>query len=336
MNAEIMNIDESDELSSEESVYGEIADELLKAIQKDDLGNWQCPWHGFAKMPTNPFTGREYKGSNVLKLWSASKTRKYESNFWAGVKTWQDNGGEVDIDQGVSIFIPVHGQVPIEWDKTSDPAVRKRLLGEITGAEATGGTVRRIIGFKRGVVYSQDAVTGARVPPAGKAVEFNPIDAAERVIQGYLKNKGPALKHGGGKAYYVESLDIIHMPEREAFPPQGALSGAQFYYATLIHESIHSTGNSGRLDRNLRSNDKKRYAKEELVAEIGSSFLCATLGLATELRQSHAQYIKNWMESLSKDKKVFIIAVKNASRAVDYILMKSKMGSEIDHVGGLK
>jgi antirestriction protein ArdC len=35
---------------------------------------------------------------------------------------------------------------------------------------------------------------------------------------------------------------------------------------------------------------------EELVAELGSAFLCADLDLTPEIREDHAAYIANWLE----------------------------------------
>jgi antirestriction protein ArdC len=54
------------------------------------------------------------------------------------------------------------------------------------------------------------------------------------------------------------------------------------YYATLGHECCHWTCHETRLNRELgwkRWGDEG-YAAEELVAELGSGFLCADLGLA--------------------------------------------------------
>jgi antirestriction protein ArdC len=42
--------------------------------------------------------------------------------------------------------------------------------------------------------------------------------------------------------------------------------------------------------RRLRWGDEG-YAKEELVAELGSAFLCADLGITLEVRDDHAAYV---------------------------------------------
>ncbi len=43
------------------------------------------------------------------------------------------------------------------------------------------------------------------------------------------------------------------------------------------------------------------YAAEELIAELGAAFTCAHLGLSTEPRADHAQYIQSWLQVLKAD-----------------------------------
>ena len=86
----------------------------------------------------------------------------------------------------------------------------------------------------------------------------------------------------------------------------------------------HWTRHPTRLDRNF---GRKRwgdegYAMEELVAELGSAFLGADLGLKPNLLESHASYIESWLEVLKKDKKAIFTASGHASRAAE--LLNSK------------
>lgn len=55
------------------------------------------------------------------------------------------------------------------------------------------------------------------------------------------------------------------MPELQVF------RDAESYYATAAHELCHWTQHPSRLDRDLGGTG---YAMEELVAEIGTAFLC--------------------------------------------------------------
>jgi antirestriction protein ArdC len=61
------------------------------------------------------------------------------------------------------------------------------------------------------------------------------------------------------------------------------------------------------------------YAKEELVAELGSAFLSADLGIAPDVREDHSAYIANWLKALKDDKRLIFSAAAHASRAADYL-----------------
>jgi antirestriction protein ArdC len=100
-------------------------------------------------------------------------------------------------------------------------------------------------------------------------------------------------------AYYAMQPDHIQMPPLESF------RDAEAYYATLAHETTHWTRHEKRLNRDFgrkRFGDEG-YAVEELVAELGSAFLCADLQLTPETRDDHASYIANWLTVLRNDKR---------------------------------
>jgi antirestriction protein ArdC len=104
-------------------------------------------------------------------------------------------------------------------------------------------------------------------------------------------------------------------------PPFVTFKDAESYYATLGHEATHWTRHPSRLDRDFgrkRFGDEG-YAREELVAELGSAFLCADLGLALEPREDHASYIASWLEVLKQDKRFIVSAAAHAQRAVDFL-----------------
>lgn len=121
------------------------------------------------------------------------------------------------------------------------------------------------------------------------------------------------LKHGTeNRAYYRPSDDTVNMPRFELFRTP------QHYYSTLFHELTHWTGAKHRLDREFRR-EREDIAKEELVAELGSAFLAAEMGLITETRDDHVDYIANWIKALENDKTLIVTAASQASRAVDFL-----------------
>ncbi|MDE2027084.1 MAG: hypothetical protein KGJ11_00910, partial [Candidatus Omnitrophica bacterium] len=91
------------------------------------------------------------------------------------------------------------------------------------------------------------------------------------------------------------------------------------YYLTAFHECIHSTGHSSRLNRPL-SIAGDGYSKEELIAEMGASFLCGYAHMNAVYLKDAASYIKFWLTQLKEDKKFIFSITGQAQRAVEYIL----------------
>ena len=107
-------------------------------------------------------------------------------------------------------------------------------------------------------------------------------------------------------------------------PPFEAFRDAQSHAATLAHELTHWTRHPSRLNRDFgrkRFGDEG-YAVEELVAELGSAFLCADLQLTAEVRDDHASYLASWLKVLKDDKRVIFTAASHASKAVDFLHSK--------------
>ena len=123
------------------------------------------------------------------------------------------------------------------------------------------------------------------------------------------------IRHGGNQACFAIGTDCVQMPPFEAF------RDAESYYATMAHEVCHWTRHPSRLDRGF---GRKRwgdegYAAEELVAELGSAFLSAALGLTPEPREDHAGYIGSWLKVLKNDKRAIFTAAAHAQRAVEFL-----------------
>jgi antirestriction protein ArdC len=104
-------------------------------------------------------------------------------------------------------------------------------------------------------------------------------------------------------------------------PPFETFVDAESHAATLAHELTHWTKHPTRLDRDMgrvKWGDEG-YAREELVAELGSAFLCADLEITPEVRPDHAAYIASWLKALQDDKRLIFSAAAHAQRAVDYL-----------------
>ena len=148
------------------------------------------------------------------------------------------------------------------------------------------------------------------------------------------KNARDALeqKHGlhirEGRRYAAFHLDTecVSMPGIGRFiRKHGRDDGEAHYWATMWHEVVHWTGHRSRLDRTLTGigRDKAAYALEELVAEIGSAYLCANFGIEGKLQ--HAQYMKSWLKVLEdKGDEALAEAFVNAQKAAKWVLKESR------------
>lgn len=141
---------------------------------------------------------------------------------------------------------------------------------------------------------------------------------AEGIINNYFNRESCTIeiKQSDG-AFYSPSEDKVVCPSIKQFDE------VEEYYSTIFHETTHSTGHTSRLDRKLNEglfgNDP--YAKEELVAEIGSAFLCSKCGLDSKKAfKNSVAYIQNWAKQLKSDKKLIVSAAGKAQKAVNFIL----------------
>jgi|SRR5215203_2096538 len=271
-----------------------VTDVIVKAIEAG-AGKWQMPWHRVGGMVTEPVNqdGRPYRGMNVWLLWIVAEQAGYTSNVWGTYKGWATKGAQVKKGEKSTMVV--------FW-KRSDYKV-KNENGEETDKK---GLLLRFYN-----VFNAEQVEGYE--PKEKPV-LTPIERIENAEQFFVKT-GVTVKHGGNRAYYIPSQDYVQMPEFAQFKT------SEGYYATLGHETIHWTGHETRLDRLLNTTrfGDEAYAFEELVAELGSAFICAHLGLANEPRPDHAQYIEGWLKALKGDKKAVFTAASKAQAALDFL-----------------
>jgi antirestriction protein ArdC len=121
------------------------------------------------------------------------------------------------------------------------------------------------------------------------------------------------VSYGGERACYLPQIDRIQLPERAAF------HSAAGFYATWAHEVIHSTGHASRLKRDLCGRfGSKAYAREELVAELGSVLLGDQLEIGSSI-ENHAAYLGHWIELLKESPQMLFQVLGEARRAVEFV-----------------
>jgi antirestriction protein ArdC len=143
------------------------------------------------------------------------------------------------------------------------------------------------------------------------------ILTAENIISGYPTPPAIVTNSTIPNPRYLPRLDKIEIQSIDNF------NTSDDFYASLFHECIHSSGHSSRLSR-VGIKDKvqfasKNYSKEELIAEVGASFLCSMSGIENTI-DNQSSYISNWLQVLQNDKRLILIAASQAQKAVDWIL----------------
>jgi antirestriction protein ArdC len=196
---------------------------------------------------------------------------------------------------------------------------------EKTRAAETGDEPNAIAFLKRYTVFNAEQCDGLPkgliAPPVAKT-ERQIVPEAEALIGA----TGADFRVGGDQAFYVPSEDFIRIPNQTAYTDQIN------YYRTAFHELGHWTGHKNRLDRNLTTKfGTQDYAREELVAEMATAFVCASLGIIPTVR--HADYIGNWLQVLKEDARAIVKAASLASKACDFILafkVEAQSSSELE------
>ena len=282
-------------------VYSRITAKIIADLEQG-VRPWFKPWnadHAAGKI-TRPLrhNGIPYKGINVLMLWGASVTKGYACPLWLTFKQALELGGNVR--KGES------GELVVFANRIS------RTETDDTGAES-----EREISFMKGyTVFNAEQCENLPAHYYAKA-EPPTITPAARIerAERFFAATGADIRHGGTRAYYAEGSDFVQMPPFETF------KDAESYTATLAHELTHWTKHDKRLARDfgrVRHGDEG-YAKEELVAELGSAFLAADLEITPEVREDHAAYIASWLKALKDDKRLIFSAAAHAQRAADYL-----------------
>lgn len=292
--------------------YQMVTDKIIALLEKGVIP-WARPWTGVQTSAWSRSSGEPYSFLNQMLLADPDKEYKDIDEMlsdvrgeWLTFKQVQDAGGRIKKGAKARAIV-FFKMLPVEdkehLDENGEP------------------TKKNIPILKYYNVFKLDQTEGIEQKhhkDGEKAEGAAHVKTADEIVESYIKHYGVKLNHiAGNRAYYSPALDCVVLPLREQF------KGTTEYYETLFHELTHSTGHESRLNRlsKVAAFGSEVYSAEELVAEIGSASILATLGMSNEKTLNNsAAYVQSWLAALKNDKKMIVTASARAEKALDMIL----------------
>jgi antirestriction protein ArdC len=270
------------------TTYQIITDRILQSLEAGIIP-WRRPWTTAGFAPTNLASKKAYRGVNNLMLEGL-----YESPYWVTFNQARSLGGHVNAGERSTLVV--------FWKLG-------KYEKEGSDEERTWALLRYYHVFN----VEQTSLAAAAKELLADAKDHQRIPSGEEIVAGFA---GPQIKHrAGARACYSPSIDQVTMPLLEQF------DSSEDYYSTLFHELVHSTGHKNRLHREDGTFGSYNYGKEELIAEIGSAFLCGMTNISKpDVEENTTAYLQNWIQVIKADPKLVVQAAAAAQSAVDLIL----------------
>jgi len=323
------------------NVYKKVTQTIIKALRKGVVP-WVKPWKSDG-IHRNALTGREYRGINILILNLTAFKKGFASPLWLTYREAKKLGGHVKTgEKGTHVIFWKFYEKPVLDEENpivkDQCAVCKHYMDghcvkgndswrldmwekrvKCEDVEPKKEMIEKIPFARFYTVFNVEQCEGLKLKVAKELNEedFRGYEKAEKVLE------LPDIRYGGNRAYYDVAGDYIRLPFRRQF------KSPEHFYATALHELIHWTGHPTRLNREFGRFGDKKYALEELVAEIGAAFLEAKLGIKWK-KLRHPGYIKRWVEVLEKDKtyKAVFSAARKAQEASEWVLERAGLAGE--------
>jgi antirestriction protein ArdC len=275
-------------------IYQTVTDNIIEALEAG-VKPWVCPWQrvpGMSGLPTNYATGVAYSGMNIMLLWCSASELGFSDSRWMTYKQTKAEGAQVRKGE--------HGTTAIFYTTLEK--------------ENDEGGIEHIPMLKTFMVFNVEQIDGLPLvtEPGNSAETFEALPQAENLF----RSSGANIIEKGQNAFFRPSTDEIWLPERRLFADDAN------FYATGLHELVHWSGARNRLNREMKGKfGCEDYAQEELVAELGSAFLMADLGIVGEVQ--HESYIASWLKALKNNKRYIFKAASAASKAHRYLMDKN-------------
>ena len=297
---------------------------LIEQLQQMKESNWEKPWFSSNSfiIPQN-INGRTYSGSNVLMLMFHKQKHDYQLPVYM---TWQQAGNMgLAINKGEKSF-------PISlWNRIIKDENGKRISDqEYNNLSESEQEKCKVIPLQKyfnvfNVEQSNiktakpelwDALVKKLQTPAKQMDESNMVKnpALDKMLEDQSWICPIYQEPDSDKACFHKGNDEITVPEKKQF-----IDGESFY-GTLLHEMIHSTGTEERLNRDMSGHfGSVPYAREELVAELGSAMAAINFGINKSIKDESKEYIKSWLDAMQQDPKFLMSVIGDIAKAVDFV-----------------
>lgn len=301
----------SNHSSGKVNLYQVVTDKIIDLLENQKL-TWDKPWVAITsdgRRAHNVISKRTYSGINQILLSIRQMESGYPYSGWLTFNQVKKLGGRVLLGQKSSeifftqlVFYGKNGK-RYEFEQVQEMTEEKQcdLKKHLILRYYNVFNIAQTSGL-------EDAFYEMEEIPILSSIEKD--ERAEDLIN----NTDASIIHWpSNEAFYNSINDVICLPRREQF------KGKTAYYETVLHELSHWTGHPMRLNRNMKNVfGSEDYGKEELVAELCSSFLCAELGFSKTIT-NNAAYIQNWIDVLNNDHRFIFKAVRSAEKAAMYI-----------------
>lgn len=289
-------------------VYEQVNERIISLLEQG-VAPWRRPWKSQGIKPAmNLISKKRYSGCNFFLVNSMG----YSCPWWATFNQVKQRGGNVKKGE--------KGTLIVFWKSLS-----------IKEKNEQGESINKEIPFlKTSYIFNMEQCEGLKIQKEDDVALINhdPITECEKIRDKFPLGM-PELRHQHDRAYYNPGLDFINLPK------MGLYENPEEYYQTLYHESIHATGHKSRLNRNTLTDihyfGDANYSQEELVAEMGASYLAAFSNIDNCTIQNSASYLSSWLAAIRKDNKLLIKSASQAQKAVDYLIgpqFQSEEGNE--------
>ena len=317
-------------MSKKKSFREEVAEQFLKALEEKPL-EWYKSWRSTdTGRAINITTNKPYKGVNSFWLKHKEYNHGYGDNRWATFKQIKDKGWKLakgSKGEKVEFYMPIDNYIEkaISWDKYNNLSEEEKR--EVI-TKANGKKVERYsLGTKIYTVFNASQIED--VPKLDLKLVKNSIKADE-VIQRIAEGMKVEIREieNSNKPSYSPSGDYITMPKASQF------NSDYYYAATALHELGHSTGHESRLNRDLTGGfGSKKYAYEELIAEITSTFMSEYIEtpITEDNMKQHKAYIQSWISAIRNNKNYLFKAISKAEEASDYMIEKAELDKILEN-----